>query len=58
MDPECESLVARVFGKEPIRYQFDTQADMGKTENVLEKEIKKKIRSIMLYDALFKMRQE
>jgi hypothetical protein len=31
---------------------------MGKTENVLEKEIKKKIRSIMLYDALYKMRQE
>jgi hypothetical protein len=29
---------------------------MGKTENVLEKEIKKKIRSIMLYDALYKMR--
>jgi hypothetical protein len=31
---------------------------MGKTENVLEKEIKKKIRSIMLYDSLYKMRQE
>lgn len=58
MDPECESLVARVFGKEPIRYQFDTQADMGKTENLLEKEIKKKIRTIMLYDALYKMKQE
>ena len=51
-------MIEKAFGKEPMRYTFDTYADIGRTENVLEKEIKKKIRTIMLYDVLFKMRQE
>jgi hypothetical protein len=51
-------MITKVFGREPLKYMFDTYSDIGRTENVLDKEIKKKVRSIMLYDVLFKMRQE
>jgi len=57
-DPEAVKLITKVFGREPMKYMFDTQADIGKPENVLDKEIKKKVRTIMLYDVLYKMRQE
>ena len=55
-DPEAVKIITKLFGREPIKYLFDTYADIGKTDNVLDKEIKKKVRTIMLYDVLYKMR--
>jgi uncharacterized protein YcfJ len=51
-------LIEKHFGRNPMMFTLDTYADIGSTENVLEREIKKKTRSILLYDVLYKMRQE
>jgi len=41
-----------------LKYTFDIHADILKTENILDKEIRERLRTIFLYDIYYKLIQE
>lgn len=59
LNPDNQSKYDAVLKMRRMSYTFDLYQDVPiKSENELDTEIREKLRSLLLYDLLFKMQQE
>ena len=58
VESQYENLISQAIGDTPIKYAFNLYEDIGHFENDLDLQLKQMLRNLVLYDMLFKMRQE